>query len=378
MDTEKLLNLLTKLQYEEKTKITTHLNNLRDFFTQAQQGNNPNIGKNIDNKWEEISGICNNSLLNDLTVGESKYFEKIGGAKYFGHGLFYELNKVINSNQYNTPAIVAELSNFIKSRNDFNVTINQIVVDLKKLNIEPHFYVDEVYEIGVLIPCKHDYTNIQNIEKQLHNWNFILKTLNEITNNETTDIKVSRASTGSIELYFNQAVEVAESIGTIISKIGVIYLTINEIRKHRLALKKLKAPSSETDAIEKHEKELIDKEIDTTVENIIKPYVKEIEKGRKQELTTGLKKGMRFIARSIDNGIEIEIIPPELSAPEKVEEEDVDVIKREKEENLKKFEEKREKANLIKKSGNTIKEITGIGEGLLKMLTNGDDTLGEE
>lgn len=377
MDTEKLLNLLAKLQNEEKTKITTHLNNLRDFFAQAQQGNNANIGKSIDDKWKEISKICNDSILNDLTIGDSKYLDKIGGAKYFGNGLFDEINKTIISNQYNTPAIIAELNKFIKSRNDFNATINQTVVDLKKLNIEPHLHMDEVYEIGVLIPCKNGHTNVQNIEKQLHNWNFILKTLNEITNNETTDIKVSRASTGSIELYFNQAVEVAESIGTIIYKIGVIYLTINEIRKHRLALKKLKAPSSETDAIEKHEKELIDKEIDSTVDVIIKPFAKKIETGRKQELTTGLKKGMRFIARSIDNGIEIEIIPPELSKPEAVMNTDTEDIKKEKEENLKRFEEKNEKANLIKKSGNAIKEITGIGEGLLKMLTNGDETLGE-
>jgi hypothetical protein len=162
------------------------------------------------------------------------------------------------------------------------------------------------------------------------------------------------------------------------AKVGVIYLTINEIKKHREALKKLKAPAAEMKDIEKHEKSIIEEEITKTTEEIISKHEKTIPEGRKDELTAAVNKGMRFIARAIDNGIEVEIIPPTYDIPEQKQEDDDEETVKKKDEKTKQFEIHKERAQIIKKTADSLKGIAGLGDTAFKMLTGGDEELDKE
>lgn len=375
MDAEKLSNLLDDLKREESDDIASDLNELRDYFNQSMQGNHPEAGKNIDEKYNEIRDKCSSSSINELPISDFNILNKINGTQFYGNGLWEHLESILRKNQYNTQNIVAELEEFIKARSDFVKNVSLTIDSFKKFNIKSYYFTDDTYQIGVIIPEKGSFTTIPAIEKQLHNWNFVLKTLGEITNKETADIRISRVNNGSIELFFNQAAELADCIGTILAKIGVVYLTINEIRKHRKALKELKAPTSEQKAIEKHEHEILEKEMGNASTEIMKRYGKTIEQGRKQELSTALNRGIKFIARSIDNGIEVEIIPPYITSPEEIQDSDTEQTKKEKQRKMKEFQTRKEQAELIRKAGNSLKNISEVGQGIFKLLKDGDEDL---
>ncbi|MEK6615024.1 MAG: hypothetical protein AABZ32_02765, partial [Bacteroidota bacterium] len=113
--------------------------------------------------------------------------------------------------------------------------------------------------------------------------------------------------------------------------------------------------------------------INKTATEIIKEHGKQIEKGRKKELTTGLKKSIKFIAKSIDNGIEVEVITPYLEEPEAIAETASEEEKKTFNEKTEKIKQQKEKIEIIEKSANTLKEITDVGKGVMKLISGGEN-----
>lgn len=377
MDTRVLLNLIDDLVKEEtKHNLNSKIAELISGLTQSRQSDASNSDI-INSLVTQIKTFNKESFTNLLTRSQTKVFEAIEGHEYFGTNLNYRIDDILSDNQYNLQKIIVELQKIMSEREKFIANITSIQEKLTDLGIEPHYFTEEIYEVGVIIPDTKNLHDAPVIEKQIHNWNFVLKTLNELTGNEVQDIKIDRVSDGCIELFFQQAFEVAEAIGTALTKIAVIYVTIREIKKHREGLKQLKVPASETKAIEEHEKKLIDTGIDEATDEIVKKHSKKADPQRKNELKTAVNKSIRFIARSIDNGIEVEIIPPYLGSDD---EDDTDVpeteaTKKSKEQKEVELKKKEERIEIIKKSGSILRDVTEVGNGVLKLLTGGDDKL---
>lgn len=373
MDTNKLIYIGQQILNEEaQFNFQQSISLLRDQYTNSK--GDPNLGPHIQGQLNNISTQSSTSSVNELTTSSTKILSLIAGQNYCGIGVNASIEEIIKSNQFNIDNIVAQLNQYISYRQEFLTRITTLINTLTQLNISIETN-NELYELGILIPDKNELTTIPKIEKHIHNWNILLKQLSELTGQGNADIKISKVSNGSIELYIHQGIEIIECIGTMIYKIGIIYLTINEIRKHREALKKLKAPSIETQEIEKHEKIIIEEEITKTVDEIIAKHEKTIPKNRKEELITAVNKGMRFIARTIDNGIEVEIIPPTYDAPEQKQEGDDEETTTKKDAKNQALEINKERAQIIKKAGASVKGISGLGDSALKMLTGGDDEL---
>ena len=316
MDTRILLNLIDDLIDEDEDEdINTKISELSAVIAQSRQTNSPNTDT-IDILINGIDKICKNCFVNSITKSRLKVFRAIDGDDFFGINFSYVINDIFSENQYNLQNLVVELQRLQVERKNYIERLKIIKENLNELGIESHYFTEEIYEIGVLIPDKKNLHTTDFIEKHIHNWNFVFKTLCEVTGKDIVDTKIDRVSEGCIELFFQQAFEVAEAIGTAMTKIAMIYVTIRQIKSHRDSLKDLKVPPAETKVIEDHEKKLIDNAIEEASEEIVKKHSKKIDANRKNELKTAVNKSIRFIARSIDNGIEIEIIPPYISNDE--------------------------------------------------------------
>lgn len=375
MEAEKLLIIGNELSKEEANfNFQSTIASLRDLYGQSKA--NGGLGPQIDELLKKISSDSSKSEVNNLPISFQRILGSIGGSKYVGTGIFESIESIIRTNPYNIDNVVGLINQYLEERNDF---LNK-TKSLNSLLETFHIVISsstELYDIGILIPNKGELTSIPNIEKNLHSWNTLLKQLAEITGEETTDIKIHKVSNGSIELYIQQAFHIIDCLTTMLGKIAGLYITINKIREHREALVKLNASKAEIKDIEKHEKERIDEEIDSTVKEIIGKYKESIPTGRENELGTAVNKGMRFIARSIENGIEVEIIPPLIEVNDTVSEgDDADVVKQ-KEEKNKKIKIKKEQAQIVKSTTDALKQISGIGGSTLKMLTGGDEPLDE-
>lgn len=98
-----------------------------------------------------------------------------------------------------------------------------------------------------------------------------------------------------------------------IDKILEWYLRVLEIRKRRQELQDLGAPVAEANAIKKHERELLDKEIRSLAVELVKEVHQKVDAPRRNELETHLIVSIRQIAKFVDKGgtVEIDSAPPE-------------------------------------------------------------------
>lgn len=215
---------------------------------------------------------------------------------------------------------------------------------------------------------------ITDITKNLLKWDQIFKTLKEITGEDVEDTKISLVNNGSLEFFFENSFSIALCVSLIIERIATLYKRIIEIRLARLKLTELGAPKVEISAIEQHESSEIDKEIKVIVNQILKDYSTKLEPGRKNELKTALTSHIKFIAKSIDKGVQIEVTPPEIEEPEILQKETTEENQKEKETAEKKHKETLARIELINKSNELVKEIIKTGSDVFKFLTAGENS----
>lgn len=378
MDVGILLNLIDDLLREERNqKLNDKLSKLADLIKDLIANPAKDLA-DIDKLTDEIKNLIDKSIAFEFTPSVIKVFETINGDQYFGRGFKKRVEEVF-LNKFVLSTAIENLKKLQVERKEFIERIDAIQGNAELLGLKPYYHTDEVYEIGVLIPDKENLSKVNVIEKQLHNWDFVLKNLSEITGLPVEDTKIHRVSKGCIEIFFQKAFEIADCIALIITKVSVIYLTIREIKKHRDGLKKLNVPALETKVIEEHEKSLIESTIQETTDEILKKYGKSADQNRKNELRTGLTKGIKFIARSIDNGIEIEIIPPYIGNDEDeaatIKEDEPAETRKLKQQKALAKKKKEERIEIIKKSANVLKDISEAGSGVLKLLQGGDDKI---
>ncbi len=244
----------------------------------------------------------------------------------------------------------------------------------KKLGFSPHFYDDETYEIGLLLPTKLTDNRVTTVTKELQQWNTIVKTFREITGQGAEDSKISLVNNGSLEFFFTDSHAVALCISVIIERVCALYKKILEIREVREKLKQLGGPKQEQNEIAKFEKETIDKEIEQIGGDIFERFVtQKIDKGRLNELKIAVNGHIRYVAKAIDKGIVIEINTPEISEPEILEAPETDENKKEKLKAEKEHKERLAKLDVVKKSVQIIKDVTGLGGDVFKYLTAGPE-----
>ncbi len=139
----------------------------------------------------------------------------------------------------------------------------------------------------------------------------------------------------------------------------------------------MQGPQQEQKDIEKHEKDLLQKKSDALTESIINSS--NIEAGRKNELKTNIKIGIRFIAKSLDEGVVIEIIPPYVSEPKEVAEDAEDDKKEKLVAEKEKYELNETRIEALRSASLAMKKIAEFGAEFTGLLSGmNDDQLADE
>lgn len=376
MDTGILLTLIDDLiSDEESNKINENLNRLKTSLTQSK-ANQANAGISISESIEYLKENSAKGFYERFTRSYFKALDEIGGLKYFGENLIIQINSVFEKEQYSIDNQIKEITKLHKERVDFISKINATKENLEFLNLEQHYHTADIYEIGIIIPDQNDLHYAKQLENTIHNWNLIIKGISELSGNGTEDIKIDRVYNGCIELIIEQVFTVAEAIGDILKELVGIYLVIDKVKTHLKGLKKQGVNDKQLKPIEDAQTKQLEEEITKLSKQIIKKYKeKEIAKGRENEIETQLKMGIKYIAKSLEKGVEVEIIPPYEGTSEEILEEDTDEVKNEKSEKNKIREERKKKIEIIKNIGALLKSSSIIKEGVFTLLQGGDDKI---
>ncbi len=365
MDVSKLQNILWDLTSDYENDISEILDTL---ISNIRMSNSAEI-KNNSIKLEKIFV---NSISNKYNPSNNKIMEKIKATDYFGENGYKKIEDLLNKDSYDIARTLLDLGTFIQKRTEFITLIQTTSDNLQKLNILPHSFEGDTFEVGLLMPKELTQNKIVNITKELNNWDKVFKTLKEVTTGSFDDTEINFVNNGSLEFFINNGHEIACCLAIILERTIKLYKNIIEIRIAKAKLKELGITTGEQKTIEKQEKDIVTNELDSIASDIIKEFTnKQIEQGRVNELKIAVKGHVTYIAKCIDNGMIIEINPPEIYEPDEVKETDT----QEKKEEAKKLKESYNKTltqiAIIQKSMDAVKTIDKTGVDIIKYLTEG-------
>jgi hypothetical protein len=367
MDASKLLNILIDLTNDSEKTITDTLNALVNNISANQP---EDISINLSNLEEDFTY----SITNEYNPSNLKIMQNIGASDYYGLTGFQKLEETLNKNAYNVQKTVADLQFFLQKRTEYINLIKTTSDSLKKLNIQPHFHDDNTFEVGLLMPKELTDNKIIKVTKELNHWDKVFKTLKELTTGSADDTEINFVNNGSLEFFIDNGPQIAACLAVIVERVIKLYKNIVEIRITKDKLKELGVSLGEQKAIEKQEKDILNKGIDTISTDIIKEFaIKQIDDGRVNELKIAMKGHITYIAKCIDNGMVIEINPPEISEPAESKETDTVEKKNEAKKLKDNYERTLKQIEIVQKSMDTIKTIGKTGVDIVKYLTDGEE-----
>jgi hypothetical protein len=333
--------------------------------------NQPNeISTNLSKLKEDFA----DSISNEYNPSNLKIMQSIGASDYFGSTGFLKLEEILNKNAYNVQKTVADLQKFVQKRTEFVTLIKTTSDSLKKLNIQPHFHSDNTFEVGLLMPKELTDNKIINVTKELNHWDKVFKTLKELTTGSADDTEINFINNGSLEFFIDNGPQIAACLAVAVERVIKLYKNIIEIRSAKDKLKELGVSTGEQKAIEKQEKDILNKGIETIASDIVKEFAaKQIDSGRVNELKIAMKGHITYIAKCIDNGMVIEINPPEISEPAESKETDTEEKKNETKKLKDNYDKTIKQIEIVQKSMDTIKTIGKTGVDIIKYLTEGEE-----
>jgi len=373
MDTGILLNIIDDILKDEKSyEIQAKLAALKNFLTQSktQSKARDSINTTIDELKEKLTSGHYDRFSNSYF----KAIKHMKGSKYVGESMIAEIDKIFLQDKYSVTNQIKKLDTLINARKKFYDNLKTVKDSLATINFKPHYHSLSIYQIGIIIPDKGDLHYATYLENAIHNWNLIIKGLRELTGAEVEEIKIERVQEGCIELIIEVIFQVAQSLGDIIEKLITVYAVISKIKTHIKGLKEQGVDQKQLKPIEESQANKIDEEINKLVDAIIEKHKAEgVDPNRLNELRTQLKKGVAYIAKSLDKGVEIEILPPYIIRDE---EEVKDGDTKEQLANKKKIKaanDKMEKeVDLIKDIGKVLKTTGELGSDAFKLLKGGE------
>jgi hypothetical protein len=372
MDASKLLNIILDLTSDTEKSINDTLNTLINNIN----SNQPN---EISINLSKLKEYFDESISNEYNPSNLKIINSIGASDYFGSKGIQKLEEILNKNSYNVQKTVDDLQKYLQERTEFLTLIDTTSENLQKLKIQAHFHNDNTFEIGLLMPIELTENKISNLTKELNHWDKVFKTLNEITTGSVEDTKINFINNGSLEFYIDNIPQIAACLAITVERVIKLYKNIVEIRIAKENLKELGISTGEQKTIDKQEKEIFNKGIEAIVSDIVKEFaIKQIDSGRVNELKIAMKGHINYIAKCVDNGMVIEINPPEISEPIEAKETDTEDKKNETKKIKDNYDKTLKQIKIVQKSMDTIKTLGKTGIDIVKYITEGEEPDGAD
>jgi len=316
MDASRLLVVVTDIESEYSDGFLESLKNLIQHYTAARDAPSKDNSPAIQEALNDLIVLANASPFVRYPPSKAAVLDAIGGSGSVGPGFQQRLTAILSVAGQTTAGIVAGLTQLQADLDAFLKACTQTRAGLESLGVTPHAIPSGEFEVGVLIPEPLVDRKLGALAKELELWNKIVRAFKEVAGDSEREVIVAKLASGSYEVYLPLGILAAGLLSRTIDKVLEWYLKILEIRKRRLELQELGAPVAEVNAVKKHERELLYKEIRTLAGELVKDAHPEVDDNRKNELENQLMIHIRQIARFVDKGgtVEVDSTPPD--APE--------------------------------------------------------------
>ncbi len=311
MDTEKLFRIIKDvLQDEQNINVVSFIDQIRAGIAQ----NNPDGFSNARNQLDILEeSIKTNSVSYSFSKTEQEALINLGDTGFFGSDLILNLNSYLKLQGYEG---VAKIDQYKNERNTFIQKIQRLSTSFTELGIKE--YRPENPEVGIILPVTQG--DADTVYRKIHEFNLLIKTVQELVGSEEKKVKIDRVSNGTLEFFTSQPVAVVVVVTTILANISQIWDKIATLRK-----KKSDTDSDPviSDSAKAEIKKIIDKDINAIKkeieeklpQSIIDKYAsKDLKEERKNEIRNHIRAKAKLIFSWFEIGIEVDIVPVRVSS----------------------------------------------------------------
>jgi hypothetical protein len=285
-------------------------------YTAARDAPATDHGDAIRLARTELRDLLVRSATNHYPPSRRKILQTIGGELFVGNPANLHVDMIIFDASISAASALTAIQTFVTLLNQFRGTCAQARKGLTGLQIKPDQLVDDQAEVGVLVPWSLTHGHLESLNRQLREWNFVLRGLAELAGEGDREVRVRGLATGSDQVFLEASLTVAGLVALVIDKVLGWFKTIQEIQKARKELERLGVPPIETEAAKAHEKKFVKDEITGLVNQLI-DKAPPLPANRRGEMRTHLTVSIEYVTRFVDQGGDVEVsVPPPPPPPE--------------------------------------------------------------
>jgi hypothetical protein len=297
--------------FELLTELQTNLQN-----SISQQ--TPDAAKIFKDSYSFLIDTLERANSNFTFPTRRKIYQVLGATKHIGAGLLERIKNVISENQIAPANALAEIQGIYADSKDFFDKIIILDKTFSELEIDYDELKSGEFEIGFSFPHEVVGTDIASLEKEFHQLDFALKTLQEISLGKVGEVNIKTISASEWQVFLDSLPELAACTAIAIERIVALYKNNLEIKLIKQQLEDKKLPQEITQPLQDHIKNSVKLELRKIAEEIVDSFYTVQDEGRKNELKNQASQALQYLASRMDHGatVEVHASPPDKPIPE--------------------------------------------------------------
>lgn len=239
-----------------------------------------------------------------------------------------KLTHIVNESNYDPAGLSEKIKKYSDSLNARIKLLRQMESSLDKLGVEYERVDDGESEIGFMLPRELVGDKLSDLSKEFDQLNKLARAIAEISHDtEDYEPRVRTIASSWWQIFLDLSPEQIGIWIIAIERIISLFKSNLEIKNLSNQLREQKMPDKITKAIEDEIDKRVKAEIGKIAADIKKQHSKSRDQNRMNELETQLRQGLFYLAKRLNQGMQVEInlaIPDEPEAPETQEGEEVD------------------------------------------------------
>lgn len=262
---------------------------------------------------EELQDALRSAETNTASSSIRLALREIDLESLVGSNLLARVQRILDAK----PFLVARAAQAFKElQQEFKrdaARLVQALNALQELGFEEETIDTHEYEVGILIPTALTHDDLRTINREMKDWLFVIDRLEELVRGQpAATVPVRSLSSGSFDLFLSVDPQGAMALLILAGGVYRIFQYVRDAAKRREEMEEAKYPEKYLKHIRQYEEELIEEGKKQILKKLLEHKSDALPENRIHELTSGLKKSIGFVLRSMNQGVDVEVsTPPE-------------------------------------------------------------------
>ena len=310
MDAHRLCSVIDSLVKEQsRLEIDRKLERIQQTLDACVATPSPASDEHFRNALGDLQSVLRDCRTNDFVESHRRIVRAIEGDQVTGEGLARRLEVIADERPFLPARAKEELAKLAQELERYLETLSTARDSLFRLKVGPAERGVDEYELGILLSESVAQGDLACIVQEMKDWDRILKEFFPLITAKRANVSMRSYSSGNFELSIGLDRDGALALGTII---GGVYQMFRKVKANRAKAEELAEqnyPAEILSRMKQYEQQLVQREMKAIKESI-KAHHLRTDVGRPKEREKALERGLRFLARRIREGVELELLGP--------------------------------------------------------------------